>query len=394
MNKENKNIFLMIVRGQTTHFGNAIFDYANKVIISNLTSKSSFFMMIYLASESIIQLLLNLFAGYIADNNNRKNILILTDLLAGIATFFLYLFYNPSNIWALVVVNMILALLFSFNRPSYKAIVRDLLSKKGIYRYNSVSKILAEVVSVAAPIISIFLIKQFGFKYGMLINSITFFISAYCEHHFQIIIKKEPPKVKLIDGIWQGIRYIINDKAVLVIILASAVLNFLDAIYLFYLPFTSTFSRRIDMYAYILTAQSLGSILGAVLVAKLKLQLIPKEFIHILLVSALSLLLIGEVHKYMIVVLLLFSLFSLTVTVFNINLMSFLQVFVKEEFIGRVFSTIFLVSGALIPLGSIVAGMLNLKDWLIFQYIGLGQLFVYIICLILFKKKSFMGLKK
>jgi len=64
-------------------------------------------MMIYLSSESVIQLFLNLFTGHFADFNNRKRILILTDLIAGAVTFLLFLFYNPDNIWAFVIVNII-----------------------------------------------------------------------------------------------------------------------------------------------------------------------------------------------------------------------------------------------------------------------------------------------
>lgn len=72
MNKETKNISLMLVRGQTTHFGNIIFDYANKLLIANLATKSSFFMMLYQSSESVIQLFLNLFTGHFADFNDPK----------------------------------------------------------------------------------------------------------------------------------------------------------------------------------------------------------------------------------------------------------------------------------------------------------------------------------
>jgi len=94
MNKENKNILLLIIRGQTTNLGNIIFDYANKLLIANLTVQSSFFMMLYQSSESIVRLLFNLFAGYVADFSDRKRMLILTDVIAAIATFLLFLFYK------------------------------------------------------------------------------------------------------------------------------------------------------------------------------------------------------------------------------------------------------------------------------------------------------------
>ena len=384
MNKENKNILLLLIRGQTTHFGNIIFDYANKLLIANLAVNSSFFMMIYLSSESVIQLFLNLFTGHFADFNNRKRILILTDLIAGAVTFLLFLFYNPDNIWAFVIVNIILAILFSFNRPTYKAIVRDLLSSEGIHKYNSISKILAEVVAVSAPIFSVFVIQEFGFKYGMLINSISFFISAICEHYFHILKVYKANNTSFLSGIADGFKYVVNDKALLIILVASAVLNFLDAIYSFYLPFTSSFSGYKNIYAYILIAQSIGSIGGALIAGVYKKTLKPEQFFHLLLPGAGALFLIGFASSSQLLVLVLFGIFTSSVTLFNVNLMSHLQITVNSEFLGRVFSIIFTISGIFVPFGSFVASVIDMKNWNIFQYIGLGQFVIYILCLIIF----------
>lgn len=384
MNKENKDILLLLIRGQTTHFGNIIFDYANKLLIANLAVNSSFFMMIYLSSESVIQLFLNLFTGHFADFNNRKRILILTDLIAGAVTFLLFLFYNPDNIWAFVIVNIILAILFSFNRPTYKAIVRDLLSSEGIHKYNSISKILAEVVAVSAPIFSVFVIQEFGFKYGMLINSISFFISAICEHYFHILKVNKANNTSFLSGIADGFKYVVNDKALLIILVASAVLNFLDAIYSFYLPFTSSFSGYKNIYAYILIAQSIGSIGGALIAGVYKKTLKPEQFFHLLLPGAGALFLIGFASSSQLLVLVLFGIFTSSVTLFNVNLMSHLQITVNSEFLGRVFSIIFTISGIFVPFGSFVASVIDMKNWNIFQYIGLGQFVIYILCLIIF----------
>ena len=384
MNKENKNILLLLIRGQTTHFGNIIFDYANKLLIANLAVNSSFFMMIYLSSESVIQLFLNLFTGHFADFNNRKRILILTDLIAGAVTFLLFLFYNPDNILAFVIVNIILAILFSFNRPTYKAIVRDLLSSEGIHKYNSISKILAEVVAVSAPIFSVFVFQEFGFKYGMLINSISFFISAICEHYFHILKVNKANNTSFLSGIADGFKYVVNDKALLIILVASAVLNFLDAIYSFYLPFTSSFSGYKNIYAYILIAQSIGSIGGALIAGVYKKTLKPEQFFHLLLPGAGALFLIGFASSSQLLVLVLFGIFTSSVTLFNVNLMSHLQITVNSEFLGRVFSIIFTISGIFVPFGSFVASVIDMKNWNIFQYIGLGQFVIYILCLIIF----------
>lgn len=382
MNKETKNIMLLLLRGQTTNFGNIIFDYANKVLIAGLTAHSSFFMMVYQTSESIIQLVFNLFAGHLADFGNRKHILIVTDTLAGIATLVLFLTYNPKEVWMLILVNAILALLFSFNSPAYKAIIKDLLTKKGIYQYNSWSKIVAEVVSVGAPLVSVFIIQVFGFRYGMLINSISFFISAICEHFFYILSYDNPgPTSSFWSGLQGGFRYIYKDKPLLLILIASAFLNFLDAIYSFYLPFTSSFSHFHHIYGYILVAQSIGNIIGAGITGLHKKQYSPKDFFHLLLPSSISLILVEYASFSQILLLILFAIFSTTVTMFNVNLMSHLQVSVHSHFLGRVFSIIFTISGIFIPFGSLVASSINLKNWSIFQYIGWGQVVIYIACI-------------
>ncbi|WP_223898773.1 MFS transporter [Lactobacillus huangpiensis] len=77
--------------------------------------------------------------GVFADKKNRKKLLIYTDILSGIVTLIVYLNYSSKKAWNLIVVNIILAILYSFNSPAYKAIIKDLLSKKNIYKYNSYS---------------------------------------------------------------------------------------------------------------------------------------------------------------------------------------------------------------------------------------------------------------
>ena len=388
MNKEHENILLLIIRGQTTNFGNIIFDYANKLLIANLAVKSSFFMTLYQTSESIIRLLFNVFAGYLADFSDRKRLLIFTDMIAGLATLLLFLFYNPQNIWALIIVNILLAILFSFNGPSYKAIIKDLLSSDGIFIYNSFSKIVAEIVGVGAPLASVFVIQQFGFRYGMLINSLSFFVSALCEYRFHILHSHKTIQATFFTGLKEGFTYLYEDKTLLTILISSAFLNFLDAIYSFYLPFTSTFSQFHQIFAYILVSQSIGSILGALIISLNKKKIEPRYFLHFLLPGAVSLILINLFQSSQIILLILFALFSTTVSMFNVNLMSHLQVSIDSNFLGRIFSIIFTISGIFAPFGTMFASWIDFKNWQIFQYIGIVQLLIYIISLLALNKSS------
>ena len=172
---EKKNIFLLIISSQLNEFGTTIYDYANKLVIASSESKSNYYMRIYQFSEIIIQLLFSLFGGVFADSKNKRKILIVTDFIASLLTFIVFMFYSESNVYMLIVTNICLAILYAFNAPAYRAIVGDLLSKNNIIKYNSYSKSISEFLSILSPVIGMLTIALVGYKYGMLVNSLSFF---------------------------------------------------------------------------------------------------------------------------------------------------------------------------------------------------------------------------
>lgn len=72
MDKENRNIIRLILRGQTNKFGNEIYDYANKLLISGLGTKAQVYMGFYQASEIIVGIIFDVIGGVFADTKNRK----------------------------------------------------------------------------------------------------------------------------------------------------------------------------------------------------------------------------------------------------------------------------------------------------------------------------------
>lgn len=175
---EKKNIFLLIISSQLNEFGTTIYDYANKLVIASSESKSNYYMRIYQFSEIIIQLLFSLFGGVFADSKNKRKILIVTDFIASLLTFIVFMFYSESNVYMLIVTNICLAILYAFNAPAYRAIVGDLLSKNNIIKYNSYSKSISEFLSILSPVIGMLTIALVGYKYGMLVNSLSFLLSG------------------------------------------------------------------------------------------------------------------------------------------------------------------------------------------------------------------------
>lgn len=263
-NIEKANIINLLISGQTNSFGTQIFDYANQLVISGLSNNTNLYMGLYQGGEAIAGLLFNLVGGVFADKKNRKKLLIYTDILSGIVTLIVYLNYSSKKAWNLIVVNIILAILYSFNSPAYKAIIKDLLSKKNIYKYNSYSKSVSEVINVLSPILGMIIINGFGFKIGMLINSLSFFVSALIECRLTLIVNDRAIDLKkrdnLIGSFIEGSQYIWNNKKLLIIIISSSLINFFLAGYNFTLPFINKISNSKNLYAYVLVASSVGNI--------------------------------------------------------------------------------------------------------------------------------------
>lgn len=379
---EQHNMIKLILRGQTNSFGNIIYDYANKLIIAGLGSQSNFFMSMYQISETMVGILFNLFGGIIADRKNRKQILIITDVLAAILTFLVYSQYRDTsiNVWLLIIINALLAVLYSFNSPAYKAVVKDLLNRSNIYVYNSYSKGISEVINVCTPFLGMIIISTFGFKYGMLINSFSFLISAVIESKFVVINISErysAQKESKVQSLKYGVKYITTNQTLLIVLVASSLMNFFLAGYNFYLPFTNEMSHYSYMYAFILISESIGNICGAVFNNIWKKNLTVQQYSMFLLGVAIPCLIIPVFTEWTFIILLLFALSSAALTIFNIQMMSGIQANVSEKYIGRVFGVVFTIAVLFMPLGTIVFSLINIKSWAVFLIIGIGEIAIF-----------------
>lgn len=379
-NIEKKNIFLLIVSGQLNEFGTTIYDYANKLVIASSGSKSNYYMRIYQFSEIIIQLLFSLFGGVFADSKNKKKILIITDFIASLLTFIVYMFYSKSNVYMLIVINVCLAILYAFNVPAYRAIVSDLLSKDNIIKYNSYSKSISEFLSILSPIVGMLTIALVGYKYGMLINSLSFLLSGCLEIFFvELNFSVDSSKKSDDTSIKYGFNYIYNNKELLLLVIASSMINFFSSGINFYLPFINKMYGLDNLYGMVLIGQAVGNIIGAVSNNFFKRSFSSDKYSMFLLISSLPLIMIPLV-KIWLVTLLLFSLSSLSMTIFNVQMLSYLQSTIEKKYLGRVFSIISFFALMLMPLGTVIFSYLNFKTLLVFGIVGIGD---FLTCILL-----------
>ncbi len=377
----------------SSKIGNLIFDYANIISIVSINRTNPFLIALYQSSETIIAVLFNMFGGAVADGNNRKKLLVSTDLLSALVCFVLsFLVKSESIAYILIVANGLLAIIKSFNAPTYKSIVREMLEKDRIVKFNSISNVGTQILTLVSPIVALSLVNLIGVKGALIFNAITFLLSALAESLLvsQGMPQKSRKKKNVIADIREGFIYLLSNRRVLNLILISAFANFFFSGYNLLVPYTNVILEQShnNFYSKVLVAEAVGGLLGALLSTKTS-NSIDKNIKLILIIFGISgffinlIPLIGNTTS-IIIALTPFLAFSIIVSLFNIQFYSYIQVRTNEEYLGRVFSIISTLVVLFMPLGSFFFSKIcSVTDLSGFYIIGTGIMLLAFISVLL-----------
>lgn len=363
--KNRLNGRLLIFGRATSTLGNIIFDYANNVSIVMQFSNKPWLLAFYQGVETIVHVLFNLIGGVKADKGKKKKIIILTDVISGSICLFALWGTNSNHVaYTLIIANALLALVYAFNSPTYKAIVRIAVERERINAYNSISNGINEVIKIAGPLIGVTLVRVIGVKGALVFDAATFFVSALSESLITITedIEKNnifQSRATMVKNIKEGFVYLYYKKQILFLIILSALVNFFLAGYNLLIPYTDIMyiDRFPGFYSKVLFAEALGGLTGSLINTKLGKTIKDDINAQICSLGCIGGMLIFEpilMHtNNMIICLLPFWGFGISLTIFNIQFVTYVQIHVDEDYLGRVFSIIYTIAVLFMPLGSL-----------------------------------------
>ena len=271
------NKFLLIIGKETSRFGNILFDYANSILIVNMFKTNALFLAIYQSSETIISIFFNLLGGVFADQGKKKRIIVFTDILSAIICIFVALFVKSQIVLiAIIIANILLAILHSFNSPVYSSIIRDTIEKKEVPKFNSVQNGVSEIVRVGGTAIAAVMISIVGAQGALIIDAVTFLLSAITESRLKLWIKNDYNSPKkhsnVLDNLRDGFRYLYSEKGILRIIFIAAFVNFFLSGYTLLIPYTNNFydGKFTDFYGKVLAIEAAGGVIGSLLNSKVQ----------------------------------------------------------------------------------------------------------------------------
>lgn len=363
-NKKIKNISYLVTSKGVSKIGDIMFDFANNTFLAGLNPTSLSLVAIYQSLEKVIGVLFNLFGGVIADSFKRKKIIIGTNFLSGIACIVLSLISKEQwLVYAIVITNVILAFMSAFSGPSYKAFTKEVVKEDSISKLNSLLETTSTVIKVTIPMVAIFLYNILGVRGVLLLDGLSFLMAALLILFVIPVNEEVDTKEEMtINGVFNdlkvGFKYVYSHKPIFIIIILSALVNFVLAAYNLLLPYSSQMFEGISdrLYGSFLTAQAIGGFLGSILSGFVNRSLSSRRLLLFSACSGLMLMLTAPLYFiFHNLIILIFSpaLFSLFLSIFNIQFFSIVQRDVDNEFLGRVFGIIFSVAILFMPLGTV-----------------------------------------
>jgi len=176
-------------------------------------------------------------AGALVDRWNRKLVMILSDLAAGLATVAILLLYvaGQLEIWHLYMAGAFTDVFEAFQFPAFSAAMSVMVPKAQYGRANGLVSLADSATTIVAPVLAGILLTVIGIRGVMTIDVVTFVLAVAA-----VLLVAVPPPARSVEGaaatgtLWQdslyGFRYIWQRKSLFGVQLTFTISNFFDAI--------------------------------------------------------------------------------------------------------------------------------------------------------------------
>ena len=371
----NKNFILTAAGRIVSAFGSQILRYALPLYLLLRTGSSALFGSI--SAVSFIPMIVLLPAGgIIADRLNKRNIMLVMDLCTGILISVFCMLSEKIDIVPLTAVTMIiLYAIDGADRPAVKASVPALAGPGNMMRANSVIDVIDSSASMAGPVTGGLLFSSFGLMPILYISTGCFFASVIMDMFIYIPHEKREMSKNIFaagkDDLSESFQFMFRGQPVLWkisavfalsnLLLTSLVLIGLPVIITQRLGFAPDTANR--LYGYAQGAAAAGAVAGGLLAGALSGRLNPKAGPVLLggcslcvIAAGAALQMLNSSAAVYAVLITACGLMLTLHTVFQIQMMTLLQLLTPKNLTGKVISCFMCAVMCTMPLGQAVYG--------------------------------------
>ncbi|KLA31881.1 MFS transporter [Bacillus cereus] len=379
-NQELRNICLYSIAKTVSIFGSSMYSFALGLYVLQITGSAlNFAITLILGTIPII--VLNPFAGVIADKVDKKKLVVCMDLLSGCLLIAVYIVssYYGLNLFIIYTTTFLMTVFTTFFGIGLESAKPNIVSKERLMSINSISKIIDSVSLILGPMLGGIVFSIFNIKTFIVINGISFILSgiALLFIHFRLFeynINEGNSKrgVHFIKDIKEGFSYLLEKESLKntfhILISFNFFLGFAVTVPLPYI-INTVLNLGSKQFGIIQGTFPVGMIIGAIVVKK-----ITDRFSYSYLLKKLSSML--SVFMIILGIPVLFKSFEVNDLVFvitycvvmiflgfiialiDIPLIYFMQNEIPDEYRGRVLSIGLSIGKIMLPIAMALSGLL------------------------------------
>lgn len=375
--------FFLLWQGQlVSALGDVVYEIALGFWVLAVTGSTGL-MGTLMAASSLPRILIAPFAGVIVDRCNRRNMMVLMDLIRGvvITAVGISALLGFVQIWMVFAAGIILGICAAFFNPTVSSSIPDIVPRDKLIPANSALNMVNTGVNILANPLGGFMYQVLGAPIMFLTNGISYLGSAFTEIFIKIPkierkVKAEHSAQSTGDSFKQelkeGFKFVWNFKGLRYLIIAVAFLNFFAnmGIILILPLFQRTQRLGAGKYGIAIALLTGGMFAGMALTSMVKMPYEKRLIIFMIsgVIFSVGFAVFPMVNfEYMLVLLFIAGFFNAIVNTF---ISASIQLTVPQDMRGKVFSIMNTVCGGLVPIAMAVGGIL--AEFIAIKYIILA----------------------
>ncbi len=367
--------FILLWQGQlVSQLGNQAFALAMMYWLMETTGSASLMGLLMMVSL-LPGVVIGPFGGALVDRHSRLGIIIISDLVRGVAVVLLAgaVFANPRDsrliVGLLFAVGLLGGLVNAAFQPAIAAAIPELVPSEKLAAANALNQFSVQASMLLGQAAGGLLYRLLGAARLFFIDGATFLFAAVSSSFIRLSRKatREERTARQVLAAYvrdtaDGIRYVRSRSGMLSFLVVAAGINFFAMPVIVLLPFyvADRLLRDSAWYGFLLAALGAGSLLGYLLVGSISIagRRRPLIITSALLGTALLLAMAGPVRNPFLA-LALFACVGTCMGAVNIFVLTLIQITTPDEMRGRTTALVIALSGAATPFGMVLGGFLG-----------------------------------
>lgn len=372
--------FFLLWQGQlVSALGDVVYEMALGFWILAVTGSTGL-MGVLMAASVLPRIVISPFAGVLVDRCNRRNMLVLMDLIRGVVITLVGIaaLLGFVQIWMVFAAGVILGICAAFFNPTVGSSIPDIVPRDKLIQANSALGMVGTGVNILANPLGGIMYQTLGAPIMFLANGISYLVSAFTEIFIKIPKIERRTKVEhatqstmgsFTQEFKEGLRFVWNFKGLRYLIIAAAFLNFFAnmAIILILPLFQRTEGLGAVKYGLAIALLTGGMFAGMAFTSMVKMPYEKRLSIFVIsgVIFSIGFSVFPMVSfKYMLPLLFIAGFFN---AITNTFISASVQLTVPQDMRGKVLSIINSVCGGLVPIAMAIGGIL--AEFIAIKYI-------------------------